>query len=137
MSLNVTVRLRWAMIAPLSLICGVAAHGAEVKADFIKGTYVIEGRCEKLAKINAGGPKNAGTVPETLTSDGFQGWESGCSFKWIKQKKKGQVWVARMACAEEAEEHEETDTFKLNNKDGSLTVIVDGETTKFVRCDAD
>ena len=91
-------KVRIAIAAPLLFVGGFAAHGAEVKADFIKGTYVIEGRCEKLVKINAGGPKNVETVPETLTSGGFASWEGGCSFKWIKQKKKGQVWVARMAC---------------------------------------
>ncbi len=130
-----TRAIAWALTLPLFLTGALPALGAEVTADFITGTYVIEGRCEKLAKIQAGGPKNVETVPETLTRDGFQGWESGCSFKWIKQKKKGQVWVARMACGVEAEEYEEMDTFKLNNKDRSLTVTVDGKTTKFVRCE--
>lgn len=131
---NVASALTGALII---LAATAPAETGNQTAGFISGTYVMEGRCEKLAKIEAGGPKNVETVPETLTNDGFQSWEGGCSFVSIEEKVKGRVWVARMSCAEEADESEETDTFELNSKDQSISVTVDGKTTKFIRCDAD
>lgn len=126
-------------IAAVTFLWGgvVPALAGDVTADFIAGTYVIEGRCEKLAKIQAGGDKNVETVPETLTSNGFESWEGSCGFKSVKEKEKGRVWVAQMECFEEAEENEETDTFELDAKDQSIMVTVDDQKTKFVHCDDD
>ena len=126
-----------AALSVMALLTVLPAAADELKADFITGTYVMEGRCGMLAKIEAGGDKNVETVPETLTSDGFNTWEGGCSFTSIKEQTKGRVWVAKMACAEEAEENEETDTFELNPADNSINVTVDGKVSRFVRCDAD
>ncbi len=122
------------------LCAGVtAASGAEVTAGFIKGTYVIEGeaRCDKLARLRAGGPANAETVPETLTSTGFHLWEGDCTFLTLDEKTAGRVWVAQMACAESDTETEELDTFDLNPSDQSITVTSEGNITKYVRCDAE
>ena len=132
---------RFAQIA--AAVFGAAAFGpapqpaaAEaVTANFISGTYAMEGRCEKLAKIKAGGDQNVETVPETLTSDGFNSWEGGCSFLSLEEKTKGRVWIAKMACVQEAEEFDETDTFELNPEDHSIKVTVDGDVSKYIRCD--
>ena len=124
------------IVATTMLGTAVPAVAGNKTAAFITGTYVMEGRCGMLAKIEAGGPKNVETTPETLTSKGFETWEGGCTFLSIKQKTKGRVWVARMACAEEAEESVETDRFELDPKDQSITVTVDGEVTKYIHCDA-
>ena len=54
--------------------------------------------------------------------DRFSAWEGGCSFISIKEKVKGRRWVAKMACGDEAEEYEETDTFDLDPATGHITV---------------
>jgi hypothetical protein len=128
-------------VAALACAIGFGSMGslaaAGERASFITGTYVMAGKCEKLAKLAAGTSRSVMTVPETLTADGFEGWEGGCSFISIKEKSKGRVWVATMACHEAADEWQETDTFELDPKDQSLTVTVDKKTSRFVRCDAE
>ena len=122
------------LMAALWVSPGPAAMAGET-ASFIAGTYVMEGRCEKLAALAAGGPRNVETVPETLTAKGFDNWEGGCAFTSIQEKEKGRVWTAKLSCGQSADEWEETDTFELDPKDGSLKVTVDDATTRFVRCD--
>lgn len=95
----------------------------------------MDGGCAKLKAIAAGGPKNVETTPETLTADGFESWEGGCSFVWIKEKQQGRRWVAEMACAEEAEESVEIDTFDLDPASGTIKVTNEGKTSAYVRCD--
>jgi hypothetical protein len=121
----------------VSLSLAASASAAEVKAKFLgDGTYAMkDGGCEKLNRIAAGGPKNVETTPETLTADGFSGWEGGCSFLSIKEVKKGVKWVVRMSCSEGAEEDQrETDTFE-KQPDGSFHVTNEDKTTHFVRCE--
>lgn len=113
---------------------------AEVRAEFIVGTYAMEGRCEMLAKLEAGGPRNVATVPETLDADGFHTWEGGCTFVAIRETEQGHEWVATMSCAEGAEEWGETDTFLLDPSNGRITVVADDTTVEdqrstYVRCD--
>lgn len=108
---------------------------ATVKATFLGAhTYTTDAGCKKLAAIAAGGPENVGTIPETLTADGFSTFEGGCSFLSITDKGRG-VFVARMACSESADESEETDTFTLLPGD-RVNVSVDGKDTMFQRCDS-
>jgi len=128
--------LRRAAVSACLVPLGAAvAFAADKTADFISGTYVMEGRCDKLAKLAAGEPASIETVPETLTREGFSSWEGSCTFLTIEEKTKGRVRVARMACTQEAEESEETDTFALDPSGQSLMVSVEGKTTKFVHCD--
>lgn len=115
----------------LGAMCAPALAGK--KANFINGTFATADGCKKLDALAAGAARNVGTVPETLTADGFQSWEGGCTFTSIKQKVKGRKWVARMACGEAAEEHTETDTF-VRLDDGRLKVTVEGKATIFERC---
>ena len=118
-----------------SLLLGVPsmAEPVEVEAPFIQGTYASGEGCKKLDAIANGGPKNVGTVPETLTRKGFETWEGGCSFTSIKETVTGKTWVAGMACMESADESTETDTFELL-ADGRIQVTVEGKTTIFERC---
>jgi hypothetical protein len=116
-------------------LVNAAPASAGEKADFIEGTYAMEGRCEALAAIKAGAPKNVSTVPETLSADGFDGWEGGCTFGSIKVLEAGKRWSSEMACAEGADEWVETDEFLLDSTSGKITVTVEGKTSVFVRCD--
>lgn len=123
--------------APTALLVFAAiasSAAANERAPFINGTYVMEGRCEKLKAIEAGGPKNIETMPEILTADGFETWEGGCSFISIKETQKGRRWVAKMACAEAADEGTEIDTFDLDPESGKIKVTVEGKTNEYVRC---
>ena len=129
---KLTVRLS---LAAVTAVLAVPAW-AEEKAAFIKGTYAMEGRCAAWAAIEKGGDKNVETVPETLTAEGFSMWEGGCSFVSIKETVKDRQWVAKMDCAEAADESEETDTFDLDPATGNITVTVEGNKSVFVRCDA-
>lgn len=130
-----TSRLALASAAILLAQAAPATAGGTT-GDFIAGTYVIEGRCDKLAALKAGGPRNVTTVPETLTSEGFESWEGGCEFTSIKEKVKGRVYEAEMSCTDAAEEWTETDTFTVE-ADKSITVTVDQKSTRFVTCGHD
>lgn len=125
--------VRLAMV--LLLADSAAAAAKDKTASFINGTYAMEGRCEKWAAIQNGGPKSVETVPETLTAAGFESWEGGCEFLSIKEKVKGRKWTARMECWDAAEHTFETDTFELDPKSGNIKVTTDGKPSVFVRCD--
>ena len=85
-------------------------------------------------RIAAGGFKNVETVPETLTMQGFLGWEGSCSFRSITEVEKGKKWKAAMDCHEGAQEGPESDIFE-RVADGSIKVTMMGNDTMFVRCD--
>ena len=120
------------VVCLLSLPCQ-----AEVKGAFVgPGTYATKEGCEKLAKIAAGGEKNVGTVPETLTMDGFASWEGACTFSSITENKKGKVWQVKMQCAEEATEGPESDVFE-RLADGTIKVTVMDTSTVLQRCDTE
>ena len=126
-----------ALLTAVAVFFGAAPARAEVKGTFVgPGTYALADGCLKLAAIDAGGDKNVGTVPETLTEDGFSGWEGSCTFTKVTEKVKGRVWSADMACAEEAEEGNETDLFERLS-DRKIKVTVQGKVSLFERCDAD
>ena len=126
------MRLFAALTATAALTCAAHAGG---KGSFIgPGTYATQEGCEKLAKIAAGGNKNAGTVPEALTVDGFLGWEGACSFRSVTEKVKGRIWSANMDCAEGITDETESDTFE-KLPDGSFKVTVMDNSTIYQRCD--
>lgn len=113
----------------------VRADDAAVKGTFIgQGTYATAEGCKKLAAIAAGGDENVGTVPETLTEDGFDSWEGSCAFVSVSEVAAGKKWKAQMQCVEGAEEVEETDLFERLS-DGTLKVTQDDHVTVLQRCD--
>lgn len=127
----------------VALLIGMhALMGLPVRADdaIVKGTFVGAGiyataeGCQKLAALAKGGDQNAGTVPELLTEDGFEGWEGSCTFTSVAEVEAGKKWKAEMQCAEGAEEGPETDVFE-RLPDGTLKVTQDDHVTIFQRCD--
>lgn len=87
------------MLIALALAVPVAAHAKE-RAAFLAGQYATTAQCEKLRKVEAGGPKNVGTAPELLDAGGFHGWEGGCEFTKIFEHEPGKSWTAIMLCTE-------------------------------------
>lgn len=83
----------------MSLLAATAA-GAKERAPFITGQYATAEQCEKLRKIEAGGPENVGTAPELLDADGFSNWEGACSFTKIFEHEPGVSWLTFMVCSE-------------------------------------
>jgi hypothetical protein len=128
-----TLTVRWPALLIGVLVAAPAAAGET--ASFITGTYAMEGRCAAWAAIEAGGPRNVETVPETLTADGFSSWEGGCSFVSVKEVEESRRWVATMECGEEVEEWTEEDTFNLDPASGRISVTVEGKTSVYERCD--
>lgn len=129
------------LICALGLVVAISttaafADDAAVKGAFIgAGTYATAEGCKKLAVIAEGGDQNVGTVPETLTEDGFDSWEGSCAFVSVSEVEPGKKWKAQMQCVEGAEEVEETDLFERLS-DGTLKVTQDDHVTVLQRCDA-
>lgn len=90
--------MRFVLIA-LALVVPMAAAAKE-SAAFLVGQYATAEQCEKLRKVEAGGPKNVGTAPEVLDAGGFHGWEGGCEFTKIFEHDPGKSWTAIMLCSE-------------------------------------
>ncbi len=110
------------------------AAAEELRADFIAGTYALEDRCAMVTALEAGGPRNVETVPETLTAAGFESWEGGCTFEKIIQTERGRLYLTTMRCHEGPEEWSETNTFTVETDGSVIQVETDGETMRFVRC---
>ena len=75
-------------------------------------------------------------MPETLTEDGFMGWEGSCTFTSFTEIEKDKKWKALMHCVEGPDEGPESDIFE-RLPDGKLKVTVMGDATIFERCDAE
>lgn len=124
----------------LALIVAAGPARADVKVvkgSFIgEGTYATADGCKKLTALTAGGDRNVGTVPETLTVDGFEGWEGGCTFTSFTEIEKDKKWKALMHCAEGPDEGPESDIFE-RMPDGKIKVTVMDNATIFERCDAE
>jgi hypothetical protein len=112
---------------------------AKERAGFLIGQYATAEQCEKLRKVEAGGPKNVGTAPEVLDADGFHGWEGGCEFTRIFEHEPGQSWLALMVCSEGMTmtptsyvfvKHESEDSFEVHEAGDQ-----DGPEV-YTRCDA-
>lgn len=131
-------RARVAMIAAVSLVATAAATQAAdaVKApDFVKGIWATEDGCKKQAAIDAGGPKSVETTPETLTPDGYKGWEGGCTFTSVTENGPGK-WTVKTDCHEAVEEWQDTEQWELDSTGTRLIVMVEDQVTEFLRCDA-
>lgn len=125
-------------VLALALLAGSAAAAKE-KATFLAGQYATADQCVKLRKIEAGGPKNVGTVPELLDADGFKGWEGGCAFTKVFEHEPGRSWLALMICTDGNATTPETYVFTKNEGEDSFEVdrsdSDDGPAT-YMRCDA-
>lgn len=123
--------------AMLAMPVGALAEVAAVKATFLgDGTYATADGCKKLKALVNGSERNISTVPETLTSDGFESWEGGCTFTSIKEVDRDKKWAVEMHCSEGPEEGPENDTFE-RLPDGKIKVTAMDNVTVFERCDAE
>jgi hypothetical protein len=114
-----------AFAAVFAVTASAVANGepARGKGTFLgPGIYATKDGCKKLAALTAGGDKNVATVPETLTEDGFEGWEGSC-FHLDHRTKKGKKWRALMHCFDDPEVGPESDIFE-RMPDGRLKVTV-------------
>lgn len=111
-----------------------SAHAQTKTADFIQGVYARDGRCEKVQAVEAGAPKNADTVTDTLSSAGFQAWAGNCAFEDITEKEKGRSYQARVKCTEGSKTWVEMTDFLLDPSGNSITVWTDGEKSQYVKC---
>ena len=128
-----------ALAIMLAVTATVGAHAevATVKGTFVgPGTYATDDGCKKLAALAAGGDRNVGTAPETLTQDGFEGWEGSCTFTSFAEIDKGKKWKVLMHCVDGPDEGPESDIFE-RMPDGRLTVTIMDNATIFQRCDTD
>lgn len=87
------------LLIALAVALPMAAEGKD-RAAFLTGQYATAEQCEKLRKIEAGGPKGVGTSPELLDAGGFHGWEGGCEFTKIFEHDPGKSWTAIMLCTD-------------------------------------
>jgi hypothetical protein len=129
--------MRFCSSALALVLLSAGAQSAEVKATFITGTWATEEGCEKVAKLAAGSVRSVTTVPETLTQDGYETWEGGCTFSDIKETEPGRKWSAKTACVEGADEWTGDETMELDASGKKLTVTVEDKTTVFVRCEGE
>lgn len=127
------------ILVALALAVPSAALAKE-RAAFLLGQYATPDQCEKLRKVEAGGPKNVGTAPEVLDANGFHGWEGGCEFTKIFEHEPGKSWTALMLCMEGASstpglyhfaKDETEDRFEVTGPDQDE----DGPAA-YLRCDA-
>src|SRR5262245_53254204 len=105
---------RGAVLAALPAVLScTAAHAGDVKATFITGTWATVEGCEKVAQLAAGSVRSVTTVPETLTQDGYETWEGGCTFSEINETEPGRKWSIKTACVDGAEEWSDEETMEL------------------------
>lgn len=112
---------------------------AKDRATFLPGQYATTAQCEKLRKVEAGGPENVGTAPELLDSDGFHGWEGGCEFTKIYEHDPGQSWLAIMVCRDAVSSKPEMYFFSKNEGEDAFVISRsddDDEAATYTRCDA-
>lgn len=128
--------MRIFVIAAFALLAAPDAH-ADVKASFVgPGTYATKEGCAKLEALAKGADRNAGTVPETLTEDGFKGWEGACTFVSFTETVPGKKWKAAMDCHEGAQAGPESDIFERLD-DGTIRVTVMDNPTILERCSSE
>lgn len=125
----------------LALSCSTCLAGpamADDAAAFLgTSTYATVEGCEKLKALAAGGDRNISTVPETLSSKGYTGWEHGCAFKSITESAPGKSWKVVTSCEEGESQWEDTQVMEKVGE-GSFKVMGEGEeeATVYAVCDA-
>ena len=128
------ILIAFALIAPLGALPALAD---ETAAFLGSATYATSEGCDKLKALAAGGNRNISTVPETLTSKGYDGWEHGCTFKSVAEAEAGKSWKVITSCEEGESQWEDS---QLIEKTGEGTFKVTGEgeeePTVYAVCDA-
>ncbi|HYD16207.1 MAG TPA: hypothetical protein VEA77_07395 [Hyphomicrobium sp.] len=127
------------ILIALALVASTAVHAKE-RATFLKGQYATTEQCDKLRKVEAGGPRGVGTTPELLDADGFHGWEGGCEFTKVMEHEPGKVWVGVMICSEGNSFTPEMYVFTKDEKEDSFDVSHAGDeegAAAYTRCDAE
>lgn len=126
------------LLITLALAASTAAV-AKDRATFLTGQYATAAQCEKLRKVEAGEPKNVGTVPELLDPDGFHSWEGGCEFTKVMEHDAGKVWVGLMICSEGNSMTPEMYVFSKHETEDSFEVSHAGDDDgpeSYTRCDS-
>jgi hypothetical protein len=111
---------------------------AEHVAGFLGSSrYATEEGCSKLKKLAEGGDRNISTVPETLSAEGYSGWEHTCTFASISETVPGKSWKAVLRCEEGESTWEDTQVFEKTGE-ATFTVKADGEeiAAVYTVCDA-
>ncbi|MFN0217529.1 MAG: hypothetical protein ACKVP4_01815 [Hyphomicrobium sp.] len=121
------------ILAAAVLTLSVPSRADEKGAFIGPGVYATAEGCQKLAALDAGGDRNVGTVPETLTQNGFQGWEGACTFRSVIEVTPGKIWKASLDCHEGAQDGPESDVFE-RLEDGRIKVTIMGSAMIFERC---
>ena len=104
------------VLAALIAIASTCPAQAQLKADFIDGTYVFTpDGCDKLKALAAGGTAGVMTQPWSVSADGISFWEGGCGFSKIK-KRGDEQWHVTAACEENGDEYVESYVFKRTSK---------------------
>lgn len=130
--------MRFVLIALAIATPGAAV--AKERAAFLAGQYATAEQCEKLRKIEAGGPKGVGTSPELLDATGFHGWEGGCEFTKIFEHDPGKSWTAIMLCSEGMSSTPALYHFAKDETEDRFEVMGPGQDedgpAAYLRCDA-
>jgi hypothetical protein len=126
------------VLIALTLVAATSA-AAKDRAAFLVGQYATAAQCEKLRKVESGEPRNVGTAPELLDSDGFHGWEGGCEFTKIYEHDPGQSWLAIMVCSDAVSSTPEMVFFTRNEGEDAFVVSRsddEDDPGTYTRCDA-
>lgn len=128
--------MRWLVAMCLVLAGFVSPAAAQQTAGFLgTATYATIEGCDKLKALANGGDRNISTVPETLTADGFEGWEHSCRVTSSTTVEAGQSWRVITACTEGESEWEETQVFEKASET-SFNIKGEGEPMVYAVCDA-
>ena len=126
----------FAGLTMIVLSVGTPAH-AQMTATFLDGPYTMsEAACAKLKALEAGGPRNAGTVPWHVLRTGIGHWEGSCGYRKITERKKGVEWRITAACHEGPRTTREIYTW-VRKGDGLFDVTRRGDkkAVRYTRCD--
>lgn len=119
------MNVRFAILLAIAIL-PVAAHAGQKAAFLGHGTYGTETGCAQLKALADGGDRNISTVPETLSQDGFEGWEHHCTFASIEETQTGKQWQAGVSCLEGENQWNEKLTFEKTG-DQVFKVTSDGQ----------
>lgn len=125
-------------ILMVALMFAVPVANAKDRASFLRGQYATQADCEKLRKIEAGGPRNVETAPELLDPAGIHGWEGECEFTKVFDHDPAKSWVAIMLCTEGLQMTAHSYVFMKNDNEDSFDVAPETAESPdtYIRCDA-
>lgn len=118
------------------LLTATAASAQETAAFLGTQTYATTEGCAKLKALAAGGDRNISTVPETLSSKGFDGWEHSCTFKSVTENEAGKSWKVVSSCEEGESQWDDTQVFEKAGDTFKVLGEGEEEATVYAVCDA-